>query len=135
MQAQISDGAGPGFEPSLALLKVLADPTRLRLVWALAREEMPVSQLAQLAGAQVAAVSQHLARLREAGVVASRRDGTRIFYRLASGQVTRLLEEVVLTASRLDAAAPEQISPDAARRAAAAPQRATAAARPRLAQG
>jgi DNA-binding transcriptional ArsR family regulator len=86
----------------LALLKALADPTRLRLVWALAREELPVSQLAVLAGAQVAAVSQHLARLREAGVVASRRDGTRIFYRLAGEQVARFLEEVVLTASRLE---------------------------------
>ncbi|MEU3456537.1 metalloregulator ArsR/SmtB family transcription factor [Micromonospora sp. NPDC006766] len=135
MQAQISDAEGPGFEPSLTLLKVLADPTRLRLVWALAKEEMPVSRLAQLAGAQVAAVSQHLARLREAGVVASRRDGTRIFYRLASDQVTRLLEEVVLTATRLETAAPEQLRADATRPAATAPQRAAAAARPRLAQG
>ncbi|MEU8263012.1 metalloregulator ArsR/SmtB family transcription factor [Micromonospora sp. NPDC048999] len=135
MQAQISDAAGPGFEPSLALLKVLADPTRLRVVWALVKEEMPVSRLAQLTGAQVAAVSQHLARLREAGVVASRRDGTRIFYRLASEQVTRLLEEVVLTATRLDAAAPEEVRSDVACQAATAPQRATATARPRLARG
>jgi DNA-binding transcriptional ArsR family regulator len=102
VQTQIPGDSGSAFDPSLALLKALADPTRLRLVWALAREELPVSRLAELAGAQVAAVSQHLARLREAGVVASRRDGTRIFYRLAGEQVARLLEEVVLTASRLE---------------------------------
>lgn len=135
MQTQIWAGSEAGFEASLALLKALADPTRLRLVWALAREELPVSMLAELAGAQVAAVSQHLARLREAGVVVSRRDGTRIFYRLADGQVARLLDEVVLTAARLEAAAPGPTSGlSGAEQEVTALQRATATVRPRLAE-
>ncbi|WP_213455553.1 ArsR/SmtB family transcription factor [Rhizomonospora bruguierae] len=140
MQAQISDDPESGFGPSVALLKALADPTRLRLVWALTREELPVSRLAELAGAQVAAVSQHLARLREAGVVASRRDGTRIFYRLASEQVARLLDEVALTATRLEMTTPEpagtgQASPEAAGQAVTRVRPVAAAVRPRLANG
>lgn len=102
------DASASSFEPSLVLLRALADPTRLRLVWLLSNDEQPVSRLAEMLGAQVAAVSQHLARLREAGIVASRRDGTRIFYRLASDQVSRLVEEVVLTAARLEAGTTEQ---------------------------
>jgi DNA-binding transcriptional ArsR family regulator len=134
VQTQISGDSGSAFEPSLALLKALADPTRLRLVWALSRTEMPVSQLAELAGAQVAAVSQHLARLREAGVVASRRDGTRIFYRLAGEQVARLLEEVVLTATRLERGPDDCETPAAAGEApVTVAGRALARARPRLA--
>jgi ArsR family transcriptional regulator, lead/cadmium/zinc/bismuth-responsive transcriptional repressor len=96
------DDPSRGFAPSLALLKVLADATRWRIVWALTDGELPVSSLAELAGAHVAAVSQHLAKLREAGVVTSRRDGTRIFYRLASDQVRVLLDQVVLTTVRLE---------------------------------
>ncbi len=139
METQIQGGSGSGFEPSLALLKALADPTRLRLVWALSRQELPVSRLAELAGAQVAAVSQHLARLREAGVVASRRDGTRVFYRLACDQVARLLDEVVLTATRLDAPRPDIASAgtvaDAATVTATARRRVVATGRPRPADG
>jgi ArsR family transcriptional regulator, lead/cadmium/zinc/bismuth-responsive transcriptional repressor len=139
VDTQISGGLRSGFEPSLALLKALADPTRLRLVWALSGQELPVSQLAELAGAQVAAVSQHLARLREAGVVASRRDGTRIFYRLATPQVARLLDEVVLTATRLDSPRPDTASgdttADAATVTATARRRVVDTGRPRTADG
>ena len=111
MQAQVADVSASGFEPSLVLLRALADPTRLRLVWLLADGEQPVSRLAERLGAQVAAVYQHLERLRESGVVDSRRDGTRIFYRLASEHVSRLVEQVVVTAARLEAGPVEQSAP------------------------
>ncbi len=50
-------------------------------------------------GAHVAAVSQHLAKLRTAGLVESRRDGTRIYYRAVGPHVRGLLEEAALAAS------------------------------------
>jgi ArsR family transcriptional regulator, lead/cadmium/zinc/bismuth-responsive transcriptional repressor len=109
------DDPGRGFAPSLVLLKVLADATRWRIVWALTGGELPVSGLAELAGAHVAAVSQHLAKLREAGVVTSRRDGTRIFYRLASDQVRALLDQVVLTTVRPEVAGRGDDGPAAGR--------------------
>jgi DNA-binding transcriptional ArsR family regulator len=88
--------AQQGFELVVDLLKALAEPTRLRLVWALAGREHSVGELAELAGAHVAAVSQHLARLREAGLVVSRRDGTRIFYRASTPHLAALLDQLVV---------------------------------------
>ncbi|GAA1923391.1 ArsR/SmtB family transcription factor [Streptantibioticus ferralitis] len=99
-----SDGLGSdgphsdGVEEAVAVLKAVADPTRFRLLWALSQQELPVGKLAELVGAHVAAVSQHLAKLRTAGLVASRRDGTRIFYRISGEHVRGLLEEVVVVA-------------------------------------
>lgn len=84
------------------MLKAVADTTRFQVLWALARREHSVGQLAELAGAHVAAVSQHLARLRAAGLVVSRREGTRIFYRVAGEHVVALLRSAVLVA-RADA--------------------------------
>ena len=82
----------------MAVLKAVADPSRYRLLWALSHKELPVSALAELLGAHVAATSQHLAKLRAAGLVTSRRDGTRIYYRAAGTQVRELLEGATLVA-------------------------------------
>ncbi|GHF43150.1 ArsR/SmtB family transcription factor [Streptomyces morookaense] len=94
-------------EQAVAVLKAVADPTRFQVLWALTRREHSVGQLADMVGAHVAAVSQHLARLRTAGLVASRREGTRIYYRAAGEQVRALLEGAVLAAQG-EAAPPEE---------------------------
>ena len=60
------------------MLKLLGDETRLRVIWALLEGEHSVNELADIVGAQPAAVSQHLAKLRLARLVRSRREGTRI---------------------------------------------------------
>lgn len=93
---------------AVAVLKAVADPSRYRLLWALSGAELPVSALAETIGAHVAATSQHLAKLRAAGLVTSRRDGTRIFYRAAGPGVRSLLEEasVVALAVSTEGAAP-----------------------------
>ncbi|MEU6757836.1 metalloregulator ArsR/SmtB family transcription factor [Streptomyces sp. NPDC046685] len=98
MDTQVSLSGDAGVDQAVAVLKAVADPTRYRLLWALCRREMAVSEMAELVGAHVAAVSQHLARLRGAGLVVTRREGTRIFYRVAGGHVRPLLEETWLAA-------------------------------------
>jgi DNA-binding transcriptional ArsR family regulator len=77
------------------MLKLLGDETRLRIIWALLDGEHSVNELASLVGAQAAGVSQHLAKLRLARLVRTRRDGTRIYYVLDDAHVRRLVEEVV----------------------------------------
>ncbi|WP_327725021.1 ArsR family transcriptional regulator [Streptomyces europaeiscabiei] len=67
MQTQVASWDEERAERSMAVLKAVADPSRYRLLWALSERELPVSGLAQLTGAHVAATSQHLARLRAAG--------------------------------------------------------------------
>lgn len=105
MEAQVASWDEERAERSVAVLKAVADPSRYRLLWALSERELPVSRLAELIGAHVAATSQHLAKLRAAGLVASRREGTRIYYRAAGRQVRALLESAVLAGDA--AGAPE----------------------------
>ncbi|MFJ8330190.1 ArsR/SmtB family transcription factor [Streptomyces sp. NPDC094437] len=97
MGTQVRSWDAEGADRAVAVLKAVADPSRYRLLWALSGQELPVSALAEILGAHVAATSQHLARLRAAGLVDSRREGTRIYYRAAS-RVRGLLEEASLVA-------------------------------------
>lgn len=76
-------------------LGLLADRTRLALLHALAGGDADVSTLAGSCGAARPAVSQHLARLRIAGVVATRKDGRRVIYTLRDQHLRRLLTEVL----------------------------------------
>lgn len=66
-------------------LKAMASETRLIILCALSAGELPVNTLAQLTGQSPSAVSQHLAKLRAAGLVDSRRDGQTIHYRCREG--------------------------------------------------
>ena len=80
-----------------AIARALADPKRLCVVERLAAGERSVSDLSRSVGCQVPNMSQHLAVLRSAGLVTSRREGSTIFYRLADQRVLeayRLLNQV-----------------------------------------
>lgn len=66
----------------LAVLKVLADASRLRIVGILADRECSGGELAELLDLRAATVSHHLTRLRELGLVSVRSEGTRRLYRL-----------------------------------------------------
>jgi DNA-binding transcriptional ArsR family regulator len=88
------------------MLKLLGDETRLRIIWALLDGEHSVNELAELVGAQAAGVSQHLAKLRLARLVRTRRDGTRIFYVADDAHVRRLVEEVLSHADHVTRAVP-----------------------------
>lgn len=67
--------------------RALADPKRLCVLESLADGELSVSDLSGRVGCQVPNMSQHLAVLRSAGLVTSRRDGNTIYYRLADPRV------------------------------------------------
>lgn len=81
--------------------KLLADPTRLRIVWELLQDEHSVGDLARCVGAQPAAVSQHLARLRAAHLVRSRREGNRMYYGADDAHVRHLVEETLRHSAHL----------------------------------
>jgi len=66
---------------------MLADATRVQLLWALIDRELPVGELAAHVGKPIPSVSQHLAKLRMARLVATRREGVQIFYRLENDHV------------------------------------------------
>ncbi len=68
------------------LLRLLADPTRMRLIALLEREELTVAEIAEVLSLAQPRVSTHLARLREAGLVHDRRAGVSAYYRARLGQ-------------------------------------------------
>ena len=74
---------------------LLADPTRIRMLWALRDEELDVATLAQIAACRPTVASQHLSKLRFAGLVEATRDGRRMVYRLRGGHVRALLAEAL----------------------------------------
>jgi ArsR family transcriptional regulator, lead/cadmium/zinc/bismuth-responsive transcriptional repressor len=77
-----------------AVFKVLANDTRLRLLHAVVRaEELCVTDLAASLGMKPQAVSNQLQRLSDLGILASRRDGTSIYYRLVDLCVRSLLDQ------------------------------------------
>ena len=72
-----------------AVGRALSDPKRLCVLESLAVGELSVSDLSTRVGCQVPNMSQHLAVLRSAGLVTTRREGSTIYYRLAD---LRILE-------------------------------------------
>jgi len=87
--------------------RMLADPTRLAMLWRLCDAEYDVTTLARVVRVARPAVSQHLAKLRMTGLVATRRDGRRVVYRARGGHVRRLLAEAVSAAEHRLTGAPE----------------------------
>ncbi|WP_433616897.1 ArsR/SmtB family transcription factor [Dactylosporangium sp. CA-139114] len=82
--------------------RLLADPTRIKILWALLQGESSVACLAELVGAAPTAVSQHLAKLRLAGLVKGRREGTFVHYSAADAHVRALLAEALFHADHAD---------------------------------
>ena len=74
-----------------ALMGDLSNPGRLRILCALAAGPMEVGALSRALALPQPTVSRHLATLREAGMVASSRDGTRVLNRLADPKVAELM--------------------------------------------
>lgn len=72
--------------------QILANPTRLRIVEALARRELCVCDLAAVVGSSQSAVSHHLRQLRQMKVVRYRKDGRMAFYRLDDDHIARIFE-------------------------------------------
>jgi len=85
-------------DQAVLMLSMLAEPTRLRLLWALRAGELGVSALAQAAECTPTAASQHLSKLRLVGLVQQRADGRARLYRLSGGHVLRLLAEALAQA-------------------------------------
>jgi len=95
MEATRTTDAARAHAASIA--RALADPKRLCVLEQLASGERSVSDLSRDVGCQVPNMSQHLTVLRSAGLVASRRDGSNVFYRLVDDRVLdayRLLQQV-----------------------------------------
>lgn len=71
------------------LCKAVGNERRLVILWMIAQEELPVSEIAQRIGSSMQNVSQHLHLLKKAGIVDTRREGHTIYYQIADCEFTR----------------------------------------------
>lgn len=81
------------------ICKAFADPKRLFIIKELAQGERSVGELAEKLGVRSANVSQHLAILRDRGIVEARREGTTLFYNLANPRIAdacQLVQQILL---------------------------------------
>ena len=77
------------------VFRMLADATRVQVLWSLTDHEMSVNELAEHVGKPAPSVSQHLAKLRMARLVQTRREGTTIFYSLENNHIRQLVVDAV----------------------------------------
>jgi ArsR family transcriptional regulator, virulence genes transcriptional regulator len=78
------------------MMKQLANPKRLLILCQLLSEEKPVGELAEAVGLSQSALSQHLAKMREAGLVEGEKRGQMVYYRLSSMEANALLSTLYL---------------------------------------
>ncbi|MFD8389059.1 ArsR/SmtB family transcription factor [Streptomyces sp. NPDC059680] len=112
----MTDSSAAGFEDppaevlaeAAAAFGLLASSARLHLMWALAQGESDVTHLADRVGGALPAVSQHLAKLKLAGLVRARREGRRQVYYIDDPDVVTLVRVMVgqLTVRSAHASAP-----------------------------
>jgi ArsR family transcriptional regulator len=74
---------------------MLAEPTRLNLLFQLTEGPKTVTNLTAAAGVPRTVVSQHLAKLRLSGLVDTRKDGRHVIYSLHDGHLIRLIRETI----------------------------------------
>lgn len=98
----------PDHELNLAVdvFRMLADATRVQVLWALADAELSVNELADYVGKPAASVSQHLAKLRLAHLVRTRRAGTTVYYSLENDHVRQLITDAIHNAEHAGPDAP-----------------------------
>ncbi len=82
-------------ELAVETFRMLADGTRIRLLWALKDAELSVNELAERVGKPGPAVSQHLAKLRLARLVRTRREGNQVFYRVDNDHIANLVRDAI----------------------------------------
>lgn len=99
------------------VFRMLADATRVRVLWTLTVGELSVNELADLVGKPAASVSQHLAKLRMARLVRTRRDGTTVYYSLENEHVEQLVTDAVYNAEHAGPGIPPHHRTEAALRA------------------
>jgi DNA-binding transcriptional ArsR family regulator len=115
MHADNQNGRLPEDQVSLVVevFRMLADATRVKVLWALTDREMSVNELAEHIGKPAPSVSQHLAKLRMARLVRTRRVGTTIFYSLENDHVRRLVVDAVFNAEHAGPGVPRHHRGDA----------------------
>lgn len=83
------------FDREAEILKVLGHPIRLKIVAGLMSQSCNVKKIWECLGLPQATVSQHLALLKNKGIIAGRRDGVEVFYQVVSAEAREVVTALV----------------------------------------
>ncbi len=72
-------------------LKAMSHPLRLKILCTLGEQEVSVQDIVEYVGTSQSNISQHLAILRDKGILASRKDANRVFYRVSDARTLKLI--------------------------------------------
>jgi len=97
---------------AVQVFQMLADPTRVQLLWTLIGCELSVNELSAQLGKPAPSVSQHLAKLRLARLVLTRREGTTVFYRVSNEHVEQLVADAIFNAEHASSDTPAHHRPE-----------------------
>lgn len=89
MQLMVKD---EDIERASRSLKAMSHPLRLRILCTLGNNEVNVQDIVECVGTSQSNISQHLAILRDKGILASRKDANRVFYRVSDARTLRLID-------------------------------------------
>jgi DNA-binding transcriptional ArsR family regulator len=92
---------------AVEVFRMLSDATRVQLLWALLDGEMSVNDLAEAVEKPAPGVSQHLAKLRMARLVSTRRQANQVFYRIENDHVRQLVADAIYQAEHAAGGIPE----------------------------
>jgi ArsR family transcriptional regulator len=84
-------GRGEQIEQAARAMKAISHPLRLKILCVLGEQEVSVQEIVDAVGTTQSNVSQHLAILREKGVIGSRKDANRVFYSVRDQRTLQLL--------------------------------------------
>lgn len=91
MSANLENAMQAHAEEAAMLMKQLSSPARLLILCALVESELAVNELNEKVQLSQSALSQHLAKLREANLVATRKEKQTVFYRLKGSEVIQIM--------------------------------------------
>jgi DNA-binding transcriptional ArsR family regulator len=84
----------PQLRAAAATFALLSSPPRLHLVWLMVHESADVGTLAERVGLSIATTSQHLSKLRLAGVITAHREGRHVYYSVEDPHVLALIAQI-----------------------------------------
>jgi len=92
--ARDAEPTRPQLRAAAATFALFSSPPRLHLAWLMAHDRSDVGTLARLVGLSIPTTSQHLAKLRLAGIVSASRDGRHIYYTVEDPHVLAMIGQI-----------------------------------------
>src|SRR5689334_20190135 len=84
-------GRGDSIREASAAMQAMAHPLRLKILCLVGNQELSVLEIVEAVGTTQSNISQHLAVLRDAGILQARKEANKVFYRIADARVLRMI--------------------------------------------